>query len=424
MNKRLLILLIFVIVVWALIWYLAPCDREDTCPDYYSRSNISNESIIPKEEFKCNKPYFEYKSNDCCLDFNDNKICDRDEQICPFSCDDGNKCTDDYCSVETNYECRHAPIANCCGNGVCEPNENYESCPKDCESPPTPGIISSIALPETAAIRIASWNIENFGATKASDPERMRVIAGILKDYDLIAVQEISNIVEKSDPGCPRNEGKCPINKNCDRIRNALEKYLNQEYGLNYSFVFSPQVKDERYLYIYNTYKVDLISPAELVDDPEDSTPICALKPDNTGKMVRQPFKGYFKAGSFDFTLLTAHTSPSINLDELEGLEYFYRQVENEGESDIIVLGDLNADCSYLKLSEDISFRRPEYIWVVNNTSDTTVSKTDCAYDRFIFKNNTLEDYTGSWGIYKKVPDNVSDHYLIWAEFSTTEDSD
>ena len=82
------------------------------------------------------------------------------------------------------------------------------------------------------------------------------------------------------------------------------------------------------------------------------------------------------------------------------------------GES-VIVLGDLNADCSYLRASDNISFRQPGYFWVVDDNSDTTVSKTDCAYDRFIFKNPTTN-----------ITDEVSDHYLVWAEFTTTGDTD
>ena len=163
---------------------------------------------------------------------------------------------------------------------------------------------------------------------------------------------------------------------------------------------------------------------AELVNDSGDSSPICSLKPASTGLMVRQPFKAEFRAGVFDFVLLTVHTSPSVNVQELEGLEYFFRMTEAEGEPDVIVLGDLNADCRYLKASDNISFKQPGYFWVVDDNSDTTVSKTDCAYDRFIFKNPTLEDYTGDWGVYSNVTEEVSDHYLIWVEFSTTRDTD
>ena len=81
---------------------------------------------------------------------------------CPESCDDGNPCTQDFCSPETNYQCEHSPIvgategcqsqvetckqyqcvkgecqivtlADCCGNGKCEVEEDWETCPQDCE---------------------------------------------------------------------------------------------------------------------------------------------------------------------------------------------------------------------------------------------------------------------------------------------------
>ncbi len=81
---------------------------------------------------------------------------------CPESCDDGNPCTQDFCSPETNYQCEHSLIvgttegcqglvetckqyqcvesecqivalADCCGNGKCEAGEDFETCSQDCE---------------------------------------------------------------------------------------------------------------------------------------------------------------------------------------------------------------------------------------------------------------------------------------------------
>jgi hypothetical protein len=167
-----------------------------------------------------------------------------------------------------------------------------------------------------------------------------------------------------------------------------------------------------------------VLEESSLVIDSEDSAPICAASPENTGKMVHQPFKARFNAGNFDFVLLTAHTRRSINLQELEGLEFVYKQVESEGEPDVIIVGDLNADCDYLKETDAIALRDSAYIWVVADDDDTSVAAEPCAYDRFIFKSPTSEDFTGTWSIVKDIADNISDHYLIWAEFWTNKDND
>jgi len=49
---------------------------------------------------------------------------------CLESCDDNNECTADICSASTNFTCTHETIIPCCGNEICEENEN---CSLDCE---------------------------------------------------------------------------------------------------------------------------------------------------------------------------------------------------------------------------------------------------------------------------------------------------
>src|SRR5262245_49506328 len=44
------------------------------------------------------------------------------------------------------------------------------------------------------AIRIASFNIQVFGETKVNNPEVMQVIVAILRNFDLIAIQEVRSI--------------------------------------------------------------------------------------------------------------------------------------------------------------------------------------------------------------------------------------
>ena len=69
----------------------------------------------------------------CCFDDDDNGVCDIDEKECPESCDDDDPCTNDHCSLQTSFECKHDEIKPCCGNGVCEESEDLANeCPDDC----------------------------------------------------------------------------------------------------------------------------------------------------------------------------------------------------------------------------------------------------------------------------------------------------
>ena len=42
-------------------------------------------------------------------------------------------------------------------------------------------------------LKIASWNLENFGQSKANNPEELSEIAGKIRNYDIVAVQEIED---------------------------------------------------------------------------------------------------------------------------------------------------------------------------------------------------------------------------------------
>jgi len=57
------------------------------------------------------------------------------QPTCPDNCDDGNPCTRDNCSEQTNYTCVHEKMLVCCGDGICEINrgENISSCNEDCK---------------------------------------------------------------------------------------------------------------------------------------------------------------------------------------------------------------------------------------------------------------------------------------------------
>lgn len=52
---------------------------------------------------------------------------------------------------------------------------------------------------------------------------------------------------------------------------------------------------------------------------------------------------------------------------------------------DVVFLGDFNADCSYVRSADwpHIRLRTSrDFQWLIPDTADTTVTNTNCAYDR------------------------------------------
>lgn len=244
-------------------------------------------------------------------------------------------------------------------------------------------------------LKIGSWNIENFGQSKIND-NRINTIVDKLDNYDIIAIQEISNINEEVDPSCSRNQFD-GNNQNYMLIQSTLNSLLPVEYEVE----ISPQVDDERYGFVYNSNKVKLISCWFSQD--KNSGELCS--PSSTGLMKRENYNCMFEVNNKQLVLSTAHTSPSNNFQELQGSKIFF-DLEREKHKNTILLGDLNYDCDYIKFGDVFAnYNKIQF-------PDTTVSKNSCGYDIFIYD---LKDfiYSGKSNVDTSINDDVSDHYII-----------
>ena len=56
------------------------------------------------------------------------------------------------------------------------------------------------------------------------------------------------------------------------------------------------------------------------------------------------------------------------------------------GTENILIMGDFNAGCTYIskKNLTKCELRSEEFHWLIPDNADTTVGKTDCAYDRYM----------------------------------------
>ena len=265
---------------------------------------------------------------------------------------------------------------------------------------------SNGASPDT--IKIASFNIQIFGKTKASKQEVMDILAQIIREFDIVAIQEIRDI-----------SGTAII---------ALKDEVTAN-GRAYDVRVGPRVgrtsSKEQYAYMYDTLTIEALSNYYTYDDVGDL-------------FEREPFVAQFKVKSakFDFVLINIHTKPDDATVEIELLPEVIADVHSHiKEPDVICLGDFNADGSYYDENTSTTvFPSDQYNWLIDNSEDTTVAVSDNTYDRIVTTLSTDEDFTGTVDVYRfdhiydfssptLEPANVSDHYPIVVEFFTNKDT-
>jgi endonuclease/exonuclease/phosphatase family metal-dependent hydrolase len=265
----------------------------------------------------------------------------------------------------------------------------------------TPGLEGNISA-DNATLRIGSFNIQVFGKSKAAKPDVMEVLADIIRSYDIVGIQEIR-----------------------DKDQTALPKLVNlvNSKGAHYDYVVGPRLgrtsSKEQYAYIYNSRTVN-----------SSSTPWTFPEPNGTDPFHREPYIAAFEAanGSFDATMIVIHVDPDNATEEINALDAVvnYTLGKYPTEEDIIIMGDLNADCRYFDEDSNSTMSGSDYFWCIDNSVDTTTSATNCSYDRIIITEGAISDYTGNSGVFRydiaynlteDETHNVSDHYPVYAEF-------
>jgi len=261
------------------------------------------------------------------------------------------------------------------------------------EPEPSPG-------PEAPTIRVAAFNIQVFGQAKRSKSDVMEVLIRVAREFDVVLVQEIRDSSGETAP--------------------MYLAGINSLEGPTYAYVESPRLgrtsSKESYAYYWNTATVQIIEgSAHVYDDALDT-------------YEREPYVASFRAGGFDFTLIGVHTKPEEARWEIGNLTAVALSVldANPGESDIIILGDLNADGSYFGEDGLSPLKEEPYVWLTDNGLDT-MTKTDWTYDRIIVTGATMHEYVegtctafyfdAEYGLSGDIVEEVSDHYPIYAVF-------
>lgn len=215
----------------------------------------------------------------------------------------------------------------------------------------------------SSSLKIAAWNLQIFGDTKASNIELMNKYANKIDDYDIIFLQEIRDSDGSAfDALCQLLPGY-----NCVISSRAGRNVSKEQYGVVYKNKLNIETVD------YN--------------------------PDSLDRWERPPFLVRVN----NLSIYVIHIKPDDVKQELIYLEQLVPKEDNT-----IVMGDFNMDCSYYNDEANPEF--DTWTPTVVSAMDTTVGETDCAYDRvFYYKYTHVYDSN----IDRSITPDMSDHYLI-----------
>jgi endonuclease/exonuclease/phosphatase family metal-dependent hydrolase len=260
-------------------------------------------------------------------------------------------------------------------------------------------------LNRSQVARVATFNIKVFGKTKMGKPEVVAELVTIFERYDLVAVQEIKDIDEQ--------------------VPYQFLDALNNNSSIDWQMILSMRTglqeddenSQEQYAYYYRSDVFIALDNGSIYNDS------------NNDSFQREPFVSQFElldldgnSTGLDFTLINIHTKPTAAVAEMEALQDVLNwSAQMFDESDQIILGDFNGDCTYASYQEliSLSISTANHTWIIPDDADTTVGDSRCAYDRVVATSDLDERLTGYWGVDMDISSgNVSDHRPVWFDIS------
>ncbi|XP_021954867.1 deoxyribonuclease-1 [Folsomia candida] len=251
---------------------------------------------------------------------------------------------------------------------------------------------------------IGAFNMRKFGLPKIENEAVLDTIIKIVKRYDVIALSEITDRTEQA-------------------VQRLMEKInLASSKRRPYHYIISDRVgrtnNKEQYALVFRSDMIRVKEHFLFNDSKADSF---AREP----HIIRVNFQGYDK----DVVVINIHVKPTDAVIEIDALTDVQNWVERTLKiRDVIMLGDFNADCGYVpkKAWKNIRLRNMEqFNWLIGDEVDTTVGKTNCAYDRIVvtgpyFSDGRVIPHTAKAFQFDNVFDlnetnalQVSDHYPV-----------
>jgi len=254
-----------------------------------------------------------------------------------------------------------------------------------------------------AQVAISSWNLQKFGKPKTQ--AEIRFMANTLKDFDIIALQEV----------VAGYGGSQAVAKLADELNRKGAKW---DYVVSDPTQSTPYAT-ERYAYLWKSARVKQEKKAWLDQN-------------FVSEIDREPYMMDFSYNGNTFTLVNFHAIPKKKQPETE-IKYFKFLPGKYPGKNLILLGDFNVPQSHTVFNP---LKKNGYLPVLVNQK--TTMKMECVgqdclaseYDNIFYNSNIIQlRNSGVELIYKSFPDmkavrRISDHIPVWAEFDFIENTE
>jgi endonuclease/exonuclease/phosphatase family metal-dependent hydrolase len=276
-------------------------------------------------------------------------------------------------------------------------------------------------------LNIASWNIREFGKKKRR-PESLHFIAEIIGQFDLVCIVELRD--------------------NLEDFQTVLS-YLGPTWKAIFSdYDFDSGGNRERLAFVYDERAAQFTGLAAEAGSPRKKVGGEYL-PEIS--FWRSPFMASFRAGDFDFILLTTHIrwgdKEAERIPELELMaEWVDKRVkEKHGwDKDIIVMGDFNIPSLKSPLYTAVSSKGLTMVKAIAQQDLGSNLEKDKRYDQILHYPTFTTGVTEKGGVldyfideasisklYVKDPPakapftyEMSDHLPIWVQLKTDTDAE
>ncbi|XP_042263848.1 deoxyribonuclease-1-like 1 [Thunnus maccoyii] len=256
--------------------------------------------------------------------------------------------------------------------------------------------------------RICAFNVQNFGESKAKKDDVMKTLVRIITRCDVCLLQEVRDSKQKALP-------QLVTNLNSYDIRHEYKAVASERLGRSDTY-------QEQYVFVYRSDTVTVTGQYQYPDN----------LPGDVDAFSREPFVVRFKAPKTaikEFTLIPQHTTPTNATKELDALYDVLQHVRKMWKTEnVMLLGDFNADCSYLAKKNRKNVRlitEENLFWLIPEETDTTVrSTTTCTYDRIVVHGKTFAsavvpssaksfNFQVEYRLTEEQALEVSDHYPV-----------